>query len=359
MTQPRNSEPAENPDGDSGRDLEVDCAIGVDIGGTKVLAAVVNTDGQILQSLRIPTPGAYVLAVETAITTAVTQLQRDHEVVAVGIAAAGFVDRDQSSVLFSPHLAWRREPLRHKLSARLGRPVLVDNDANAAAWGEYRFGAARGARRLVCITLGTGIGGGMVMDGQLERGANGMAGEFGHMVLVPNGHRCECGNRGCWEQYASGNALGREARELVKAGSVVAAELLARVEGRVERIVGSTVADAALAGDPTARELLHEMGRWLGLGMANLAAALDPDQFIVGGGVSAAAEEFIGSTRDEFGRALTGRGYRPFPRIERAMLGAEAGVVGIADLARAGRAHVDPSSHPSSSLDADRRSLGP
>lgn len=309
-------------------------AVGVDIGGTKVLAALVDADGTVLTSIRTDTPGQDVLAVEDATTEAVRELIRQGPVSAVGIGAAGFVDRDQSGVLFSPHLAWRSEPLRDKLSARLGRPVLVDNDANAAAWAEYRFGAGRGMRRLVCITLGTGIGGGIVIDGRLERGANGMAGEFGHMMILPGGHRCECGNRGCWEQYASGNALGRDAREMVSAGSVTALDLMRRAGGQVSRIDGPFVTEAARDGDRTAAELLGDMGRWLGRGMANLAAALDPDMFVVGGGVSAAADLFLDSARREFRRTLTGRGYRPMPRIVAAECGPQAGVVGIADLAR-------------------------
>lgn len=309
-------------------------AIGVDIGGTKVMAALVDTEGKIVRTLRRATPGRDVAQVEDTITEVVTELSAGEDVCAVGIGAAGFVDAAQATVLFSPHLAWRREPLKQKLADRLSRPVLVDNDANAAAWAEYRFGAVQGEARTLCITLGTGIGGGLVMDGRLERGVNGMAGEFGHMIIVPEGHRCECGNRGCWEQYASGNALGREARELATSGSPVTVDLLDRAGGRIENIIGPLVADAARDGDRVAAELIHDMGRWLGLGMANLAAALDPGAFVIGGGVSAAGDLFIESTRDAFGRALTGRGFRPLPRIELAQLGPEAGVIGIADLAR-------------------------
>ncbi len=142
------------------------------------------------------------------------------------------MDLDGGTVLFSPHLAWRNEPLRDNLQRLLRRPVLLTNDADAAAWAEWRFGAGQGQNRLVCITLGTGIGGAMVMDGRLERGRFGVAGEFGHQIIMPGGHRCECGNRGCWEQYASGNALGREARELAAANSPVAQELLKAVDGQ-------------------------------------------------------------------------------------------------------------------------------
>src|SRR5690606_6221738 len=156
--------------------------------------------------------------------------RRGHRIRAVGVGAAGFVDERRTRVLFAPHLSWRDEPLRESLQDRLGLPVVVENDANAAAWAETRMGAGRGVRDVVVVNLGTGIGGGIVIDGALRRGRHGLAGEFGHMVVVPDGHRCECGNRGCWEQYASGNALTREARELAAAHSLTASRLLERSE---------------------------------------------------------------------------------------------------------------------------------
>jgi len=309
-------------------------AVGVDIGGTKVIAGLVDRAGSVLRTERRSTPGRDVQAVEDTITDVVRSLSDGVDVVAVGIGAAGFVDVDQATVLFSPHLAWRREPLRDIMSERLDRPVLVDNDANGAAWAEWRFGAGQGQSRLVCITLGTGIGGGLVMDGRLERGRHGLAGEFGHMVLVPGGHRCECGNRGCWEQYASGNALGREAREMARAGSPVAADLLARAGGDPAEISGLTVTEAARSGDRAAVDLFVDVGTWLGIGMANLAAALDPGLFVIGGGVCEAGDLLLGPARESFGRTLTGRGFRPAVRIAPAALGPLAGLVGMADLAR-------------------------
>ncbi len=191
--------------------------IGIDIGGTKVLGGVVDSTGRILERERRLTPGQSVTEVEDTIVEMVHSLAGNHDIAAVGIGAAGFVDASRSSVLFSPHLAWRDTPLRDALMGRIRRPIVVDNDANAAAIAECHFGAGRGHRLVLCITLGTGIGGALVIDNRVYRGANGMAGEFGHMQVVPGGHRCSCGNRGCWEQYASGNALVREARELVVA----------------------------------------------------------------------------------------------------------------------------------------------
>jgi glucokinase len=312
----------------------VTLAVGVDIGGTKVAAGVVDEQGAVLARARRLTPSRDPRAVEATIIDVVRQLRDAHDVVAVGIGAAGFVDADRSRVRFAPHLAWRDEPLRDALAGVLGVPVVVENDANAAAWSEWRFGAGRGESHLVCVTLGTGIGGGMVIDGVPQRGRYGMAGEFGHMVVVPDGRRCECGNRGCLEQYASGNVLGREARELARAGSPVTVALLERVGGNVDALVGPVVTQAAREGDPCAVELFDDVGRWLGVGLANLAAALDPGTFIIGGGVSEAGELLLGPARESFRRTLTGRGYRAEARIVAAALGPEAGLVGAADLAR-------------------------
>ncbi|SDQ33379.1 ROK family glucokinase [Quadrisphaera sp. DSM 44207] len=314
-------------------------AVGVDIGGTKVAAGLVDEDGAVVCTARRPTPGRDAGAVEDTIVEVVGELAAHArvcgaEVVSVGVGAAGFVAQDRATVLFSPHLAWRNEPLRDAVQNRLDRPVLVDNDANGAAWAEWRFGAGRGESHLVCITLGTGIGGALVLDGRLERGRYGVAGEFGHMVLVPGGHRCECGGRGCWEQYASGNAVTREARELARSGSPVAHELLRRAGGDPDAVTGPLLTEAAQAGDPAAREVLEDVGTWFGTGLANLAAALDPGTFVVGGGLSEAGDLLLGPARAAFARSLTGRGYRPQARVLAAQLGAQAGLVGMADLGR-------------------------
>src|SRR3954470_8528916 len=205
-------------------------AIGIDIGGTKVKAGVVD-DGIVLESTSRDTPSTDPRLVEDTIAEIVTDMRRQHYVVGVGIGAAGFVDAPRSTVLFAPHLAWRNEPLRDAVRRRVGLSAVVDNDANCAAWAEWRFGAAQNESDLVCITLGTGIGGGMVFGGQVHRGRNGIGGEFGHMQVVENGHPCECGNHGCWEQYASANALVREARQLVKAGGPAAEHLLQHAGG--------------------------------------------------------------------------------------------------------------------------------
>ena len=310
--------------------------VGVDIGGTKVVAGVVTWDGTLLERVRAETPhrSSSPEVVEQVIVELVADLMGRHDVHAVGIGAAGFVDSSGESVLFSPHLSWRDEPLQSAVSSRLRLPVLVENDANAAAWAEWRFGVGRGESHLLCITLGTGIGGGLLVDGQLVRGRYGLAGEFGHMQVVPGGHRCECGNRGCWEQYASGNALVREGRELASAGSPMAHALMAAAGDDPKRLTGPLVTAAARAGDQAAVELLTDVGQWLGVGLANLAAALDPGLFVIGGGVSDAGELVLAPAREAFRRSLTGRGYRPEARILQAELGPDAGLVGAADLAR-------------------------
>ncbi len=316
-------------------------AIGVDIGGTKVWAGAVDEVGELLAEVHRDTPerSTRPAVVEDVIVSAVQQVLLDArltagEVVGVGVGAAGFVFADRGSVVFAPHLSWRDEPLRDRLSGRLGLPVTVDNDANAAAWAEYRFGAGQGESQLLLVTLGTGIGGGLVIDGRVERGRHGMAGEFGHMIVVPDGRRCECGNRGCWEQYASGSVVLREARELVQAGGPYAEELRRRCAGVPQTLDGPAVTAAAHTGDAAAQEILAEVGRWLGLGLANLVAALDPGVIVVGGGVSTADDLLLDPAREALSRHLTGRGHRPVAPVRAAYLGARAGLIGAADLAR-------------------------
>ena len=308
--------------------------VGIDIGGTKVLAGVVDVFGRVIARERRLTPGRSVTAVEDTIVDLVDELRRQYPVSAIGIGAAGFVDVGRSTVTFSPHLAWRDEPLRASVASRVRLPVVVDNDANTAALAESRFGAGVGHRFVLCVTLGTGIGGALVLDHRVFRGANGMAGEFGHMQVVKDGHRCPCGNRGCWEQYASGNALERDARELVAAGSPMAHHLRALAGNDLESLVGIQISDAARSGDPLSRELLADIGDWLGVGLAGLTAAFDPSCIIVGGGVSTAGDLLLEPARAAFRRSLTGRGYRPEPPIRAASLGADAGFIGAADMAR-------------------------
>jgi glucokinase len=308
-------------------------AIGVDIGGTKVAAGVVDDEGRVLDRERRDTPGHDVADTETIIVDVVRALADRHDVDVVGIGAAGWIANDHATVLFSPHLAWRNEPLRESLAERIKLPLIVENDANAAAWAEYRFGSARGEKVVVCVTLGTGIGGGLVIDGSVYRGAYGIACEYGHMTLVPDGRRCACGNIGCWEMYASGRALARDARELAAESPVAAARMLA-LAGSVDGLTGPVVTAAAADGDPAAQSICTTMGRWLGRGLANLAAVLDPSIFVIGGGVSQAGDVLLRPAREEFAHTLTGRGFRPVAAVELVRLGPDAGLIGAADLAR-------------------------
>jgi glucokinase len=309
-------------------------AIGVDIGGTKVAAGVVDEGGSVLALVRRPTPSDDVAETEAVIAEVVAELTARYDVVAVGIGAAGWIASDRATVLFSPHLAWRNEPLRDALKGRIGLPVTVENDANAAAWAEYRYGAARGERVVACVTLGTGIGGGLVVSGILYRGAHGVSCEWGHMCVVPEGRRCVCGNRGCWETYASGSALARDARELAEVSPVAAHRLLELVDGEPAALTGTDVTLAAREGDPAAVEIFTAMGRWLGRGIADLAAIIDPSVVVIGGGVSEAGDLLLNPARDTFLSSLTGRGFRPAAPVRLAALGPDAGLVGAADLAR-------------------------
>ena len=212
--------------------------------------------------------------------------------------------------------------------------MVVENDANAAAWGEFTFGAGEDVADTLLVTVGTGVGGGIVLNGQLHRGAFGVAAEIGHMRVVPDGILCGCGNRGCWEKYASGTALVREARDQARQGSLIARSLLDRAGGDVEAITGPLITEAARDGDSFAREQLASLGKWLGEGIASLTAVLDPAVVVIGGGVSEAGDLLLDPVRAHFKANLTGRHYRPELEVRAALLGNKAGMIGAADLAR-------------------------
>jgi glucokinase len=317
--------------------VTVDLTIGVDVGGTKIAAGVVDTRGTIVEQVRISTPASTAQAVEDGIVEAVLRLLRpkgSHPVGAVGLAVAGFVDETRSTLRFAPNLPMRDRPLRAAIGPRVGLPVVVENDANAAAWGEFRFGGGRGVSDVVLVTVGTGLGGGTVLDGRLMRGAFGAAGEFGHLRMVPGGIPCGCGSRGCWEQYASGSALVREARALARTHPDDAGRLLQLAGGDPDAIVGRMVTEAAVYGDPASRALIAEVGQWLGEGIADLADVLDPAVVVVGGGVGEAGELLLAPAREAFAAALSAGAHRPKLQIVAAELGNDAGLIGAADLAR-------------------------
>jgi glucokinase len=312
----------------------VSLTCGIDIGGTKIAGAVVDEDGTVLAEARVVSPATDPSAIEAAVAGLVAQLVADHPVTAVGVGAAGYIASDRSTVLFAPNIAWRNEPLGADLGRLVGLPVVVENDGNVAAWGEFRYGAGRDHDDQLMVTVGTGVGGGVIAGGRLLRGAHGVAGEIGHLRLVPDGRLCGCGNHGCLEQYASGSALVRDTREVVLADPTAAADLLARAGGDVEAIDGPLITAAAQDGDAFAAGRLAALGDALGQGIASLAAVLDPGVVVIGGGVSEARDLLLDPIRTAFERELTGRGFRPEAEIRLAAMGNRAGVVGAADLAR-------------------------
>ncbi len=310
-------------------------SIGIDVGGTKIAAGVVDESGTIVARAHRDTPATSADEIAAAICDAAAELIGSYDVDAVGIGAAGYVSADRGTVLFAPNLAWRDEPLGKRVAGGVGLPVVVENDANAAAWAEFAHGAAKDVDDMVCVTVGTGIGGGIVIGGALLRGAHGVAAEIGHLRVVPGGHRCGCGARGCWEQYASGTALVREARALAESGALAAVQMLS-VCGISDpaRLTGPMITEAAANGDACARELLDDLGRWLGEGLASVATLFDPSLIVVGGGVSAAGELLLEPARKAFDRTLPARANRPHPQFAIAQLGNDAGIIGAADLAR-------------------------
>lgn len=313
-------------------------SVGVDVGGTKIAAGVVTEDGTLIASTRRESPAEQPAAIADDIAGMVSELSVEHDVASVGVAAAGFIDLARTEVMFAPNLAWREEPLRSLIADRVSVPVTIENDANAAAWAEYRFGAGHDARALLMVTIGTGIGGGLVLGGpehgQVFRGGFGVAAEFGHMRVVPGGRRCACGLDGCWEAYGSGTGLSARARELAAENPGRAAVLLGLAGGDVEDIKGPMVSEAAEKGDPVAKESFVDLARWIGEGLGSLAAVIDPDVIVVGGGVSESPELDLQLIQAAFERSETGFGHRPAPAIRRAALGNDAGLIGAADLAR-------------------------
>lgn len=308
--------------------------IGVDVGGTSVRAGVVAPYGEIIDSAQAPTPGSDE-ALEAAIASCVRELGARHPIGAVGLALAGFIDAGRGLVRFAPHLSWRDAPVVARVRERVGVPVVVEHDANAAALAERRHGAAAGARTVVFVALGTGIGGALLQDGVLFRGAYGVAPELGHIRVVPGGRPCACGKRGCWERYCSGTALVTTALELLAQNGVASVSVLAReAAGDPGRITGQRVAAAARDGDRLACRAVAELGRWLGEGFSMIADLYDPELIVVGGGVSASAPLFLDAAREHYAAILTGAGNRPLARIRTAQLGSSAAVVGAAELAR-------------------------
>jgi len=307
--------------------------VGVDVGGTKIAAGLVDERGRVVAHDRTESPAKHPAEIVRTIGDLVRKVAGSEPVEAVGLSAAGFVDKARAMVVFAPNLAWRDEPLKRLLEEEVDLPVVVENDANAAAWGEFMFGAGEDVEDLLMLTIGTGVGGGIVIDGELVRGGFGMGGEVGHITMVPGGVRCGCGNLGCLESYGSGSALVRVSRELAGTHPELASGLVARADGDPTRITGPLVTEAARDGDQFAMDRLAELGEWIGQGVATLTAVLDPNVVVIGGGVSEAGDLLLGPIRESFERRLTGRGHRPLLEVRQALLG-NAGIIGVADLAR-------------------------
>ncbi len=307
-------------------------AVGIDIGGTKIAGALVDDDGNIVEQARVATPKSSDEIV-TAVTELVAAVSGEHKVLGVGVAVAGFIDADQSEILYAPNLSFRNEPFKAKLEASLNLPVLLENDANAAGWAEYRYGAGRGCKHMVMLTIGTGVGGAIISNSRMLRGGYGIAGELGHVRLVPEGRLCGCGAHGCIEQYGSGTALLRSAIELADSSDETG-ERLRQLRVQHGELKGEQVYQAIQEGDHGALGLLRELGSWLGQTVATLSAVLDPEVVVIGGGVSAAGDLLLEPIRQAFLANMPARGFRPELAIRAAEFVNDAGVVGAADLVR-------------------------
>lgn len=306
-------------------------SVGVDIGGTKIAGGVVAEDGTIVEKLRVSTP-ENPADLADAVASMVRELASRHEVRTVGVAAAGFIDATRSVIIHAPNIDWHDEPLRAELESRIGRSVTLENDANAAGWGEYRFGAGRGCSNLVMLTLGTGVGGAVIIDGELLVGGNGSGGELGHVRFIRHGRPCGCGQNGCLEQYASGRALQREISDIADGGGIGSRLAAARDE---EGIVSGDALSALLAeNDPGALEAVHRVATALGEACGGFQAVLDPELFVVGGGVADLGERLLQPVRTAYRASLSGHADRPVAGFAIATLGNDAGLIGVADLAR-------------------------
>jgi glucokinase len=315
-----------------GKDVSM-YAVGIDIGGTKIAGALVDEDGTIVRDARVATPASDGEGIVEAVVTLVEELIDGVEAIGVGVAAAGFIDADQALIVYSPNLSWRNEPLKAKLDAKLSIPVIIENDANAAGWAEFRYGAGRGSKHMTMLTIGTGVGGAVIADSKMLRGGFGIGGELGHIRMVPNGLLCGCGAHGCLEQYGSGTALLRAARELADAGTAEGA-VLRKLRDAAGELTGDQVYEAILQSDAGALRLLAELGEWIGQAIASLTAVLDPEVVVIGGGVSAAGDLLLEPIRKAYLANLPARGYRPELKIKTAEFVNDAGVVGAADLVR-------------------------
>ncbi|HEX5831083.1 MAG TPA: ROK family glucokinase [Gemmatimonadaceae bacterium] len=308
--------------------------VGIDLGGTNIVAGVLTADGQRQLAMRSepthPELGAdtvverIVSLAERVIAEARAETGAPREAfMGVGIGAPGPLDRERGVVVVAPNLGWRQFPLRDRVEAGLGLPAVLDNDANCATLGEWWCGAAKGHRYVVGLTIGTGIGGGLIVDGRLFHGASDVAGEVGHMTIDSTGRRCACGNYGCLEAYASGPAIAERAREAL--GEENGSRLRERVDGDLSRITAQTVYDAAREDDPVALEVVRDTARFLGTGVANLLNIFNPDVVVIAGGVTQAGDALFEPLRHEVKK----RAFRPAVEACEIVPGALDGTAGV------------------------------
>lgn len=312
-----------------------DLTIGIDIGGTSVRASVVDDHGAMLDTLRAATPPT-ATALEHCLDRLVAELTSRWTARAVGLAIAGFLTPDREVIRFAPHLPWREARVAADMSARIGMPVFAEHDANAAAVAELRFGAASRGKNSLVLAIGTGIGAGLILDGEIYRGSFGVAPELGHLTVMPNGRACSCGKLGCWERYCSGTALVDNVIELLADGDWGRSQLAADVAADPGALTGRRVAGAAADGDAVAVAAFDQFAASLGQGLAMIADIFDPDLIVLAGGVGAASGLFLDEAREHYARLVTGAGHRQLARIRGTQLGESAGVVGAAEVARQG-----------------------
>ena len=324
----------------------VTVTVGIDLGGTKVAIALVDTKGTIVATGRGTTgitadPDATVAAI-TASVKEIRASVAEAQVIGVGVGAAGQIDPATGTVQASPNLpAWSNMPLQAELEKALDLPVVVANDVQAAALGEWRYGAGQGVTDMVCLFVGTGIGGGVIAAGSLLTGCGGSAGELGHTVIERNGPECRCGNRGHLEAVAGGWAIARRASAAVAADPEAAATLIAMAAGNGDELTAAHVSQAAHQGDPLAQRLVTETGDALSVGIASLVNAFNPCLVVLGGGVVEGLPELVEMAQENVPRYALAVAAEPL-RITRAALSEHAGVIGAAALARERFSDAEP-----------------
>lgn len=308
--------------------------IGVDIGGTKVSAGVVDLDGNIISSDRRSTPVSGGVELIATITDLIKSLQERHDIAGIGISIAALISADQGTIVGAPNIAnLSKLNFVEELKKSFNMPVVAENDANSAMWAEYKFGNAKNLNPVMFFIIGTGMGGGLVIDGKLFKGANGIGAEFGHMIVQPNGIKCGCGANGCIEQYASGSALMRYAKEEMKADPIKAKELLKYSDASGD-ISGATLTTAAKQGNEIALSAFNKQADWLGSACASYTLLLDPQAIVIGGGVVEAGELFLNPVRLAMEKYMPFAGTHSLPKIIAAKYGNDAGLIGAADLVR-------------------------